>query len=312
MSPLGDGTPPSDHWNVGRVVVLIQQKMSPSTAATLAWSMLHRPEIIRAGRFPMLEKSRGYVHRWPTVALHQHDYEGRIHIGEGQYELRSGDLTLTPAEINSHYHLPRSGYHLCIHFRHTAAAEHNETHALKLPLHLRLGTGSGAIRQRIWWITDLHRRAGHADPRKRALALAAASAGMQELMLTLALLAPEEMPAEPVSSRVEKAMLTLLELIESRLKDALTVPALAEESGLSQNYLARLFRRRYGVAVPHFILLRRMDLARHLLTTSEASVKEIAHEVGLPDMQHFNKQFRRLAGTSPSAYRRAHVAAARD
>ena len=275
-----------------------------NTLATLAWSMLHRPEIVRAGRFPMLEKSHGFIYRAPTVALHQHDYEGRVHIGEGQYELRPGDLTLTPAEIDSHYHLPRDGFHLCIHFRHTAEAEIEDCHALNLPLHLRLGTGSNSIRQRIWWITDLHRRAEHADARKRTLALAAASAGMQELLLTLALLEPEEeSPAEPISSRVEKSMLTLLELIDLRLKEVLAIPELAEASGLSQNYLARAFRRRYGMPVPHFILLRRIELARHLLTTSELTVKQVAHEVGLPDVQHFNKQFRRLAGMSPSAYR---------
>ena len=267
--------------------------------------MLHRPEIVRVGRFPMLEKSRGFIYRSTTVALHQHDYEGRVHIGGGQYELRPGDLTLTPAEIDSHYHLPRDGFHLCIHFRHPAdGAAAGEHHALNLPLHLRLGTGSNSIRQRIWWITDLHRRAEHADARKRTLALAAASAGMQELLLTLALLEPEEeSPAEPVSSRVEKSMLTLLELIDLRLNEVLAIPELAEASGLSQNYLARAFRRRYGMAVPHFILLRRVELARHLLTTSELTVKQVAHEVGLPDVQHFNKQFRRLAGMSPSAYR---------
>ena len=267
--------------------------------------MLHRPEIVRAGRFPMLEKNRGFIYRSPTVVLHQHDYEGRIHIGEGQYELRPGDLTLTPAEIDSHYHLPRDGYHLCIHFRHDEEVQFEAHHALKLPLHLRLGTGSNSVRQRIWWITDLHRRAGHPDPRKRALALAAASAGMQELMLTLALLEPEQLSAEPTSSRVEKAMLRLIEMIETRLKDVLAIPELAAESGLSQNYLARIFRRRYGVAMPHFILLRRIELARHLLTTSEATVTQVAHEAGLPDVQHFNKQFRRLVGMSPSAYRKA-------
>ncbi len=277
-----------------------------ATLQTLAWSMIHRPEIVRAGRFPMLEKSRGFIYRSPTVALHQHDYEGRVHIGTGRYELRPGDLTLTPAEIDSHYHLPRDGFHLCIHFRHTAGEAVEEHHALSLPLHLRLGTGANSIRQRIWWITDLHRRAEHADARKRTLALAAASAGMQELLLTLALLEPEvESPAELVSSRVEKSMLTLLELIDLRLKEVLAIPELAEAAGLSQNYLARAFRRRYGMPVPHFILLRRIELARHLLTTSELTVKQIAHEVGLPDVQHFNKQFRRLAGMSPSAYRKA-------
>ena len=277
--------------------------MEPPSVATLAWSMLHRPEVVRAGRFPVLERHRGFIHRWPTLALHQHDNEGLVHIGDRRYELRPGDLTFTPADTDSHYHMPRDGYHLAIHFRQVEEIRHEAAHALTLPLHLRLGTGSNAIRQRIWSITDLHRRAEHPDPRKRALALAAASAGMQELILSLALLDPVELLAEPTSSRVEKAMLRLIELIETRLNDVLAIPTLAEESGLSQNYLARVFRRRYGVAVPHFILLRRIELARHLLTTSEATVTQVAREVGLPDVQHFNKQFRRLAGVSPSAYR---------
>ena len=141
-------------------------------------------------------------------------------------------------------------------------------HALSLPLHLRLGARSDPIRQRIRWITDLHRRATHADARSRALALAAASAGLQELLLTLALAGPEEPLPEANSSRVETAVRTLVEIVETRLKEPLSVPNLAEEAGLSQNYLAQAFRHRYGLTMPNFILRRRVELACYLLTVS--------------------------------------------
>jgi AraC-like DNA-binding protein len=283
--------------------------MSRESSPTLPWSSRFRPEVVNAGRFPMLEKSCGFVYHSSTIALHQHGYEGRLRIGDTPFELRPGDVTLTPAQVDSVYDLPRNGYHLCIHFRVPAHESPGREPALRLPLHVRLGAGSNSIRQRIWWITDLHRRAGHADPRKRALALAAASAGLQELMLTLALLEPAQ-PSERadgrVSSRLETALAIVVERIENRLKETLAVPALAGEAGLSQNYLARAFRQRYGLAIPRFILLRRIELARHLLATSKASIKQIASEVGLADVQHFNKQFRRLAGVSPSAYRTGH------
>ena len=279
-----------------------------ASRSVLSWSAAHRPEIVSAGCYPVTEHCHGHVYRALTVALHQHDYEGKVHIGEDPYELRAGDLTLTPAGIDSHYHLPRRGFHLCIHFSFTRAAE--EARALDLPCHLRLGAGSTPIRQRIWWITDLYRRAAHSDRHKRALALAAASAGLQELLLTLALSDPLEQLTDTVSSRSENALQTLVEAVEARLNEPLAVPALAEMASLSQNYLARVFRLRYGMTIPHFILRRRMEVARHLLATSKASVKQIAHEVGLPDVQHFNKQFRCLVGTSPTAFRAAQRLAA--
>lgn len=271
---------------------------------TFSWSVLHRPEIVSAGRYPILERSRGHVYHSPdTVALHHHDYEGALRLGPDDYDLRPGDLTLTPAGIESCYDLPRDGHHHCIHFRHLDVSEGEEIHALSLPLHLRLGGGASPIRQRIAWITDLHRRAAHADARKRVLALAAASAGLQELLLTLSLSEPEDALIEPNSSRVESAVRAMVELVEQRLKESFTVPALAEEAGLSQNYLARAFRQRYGVTMPNFILRRRIELACYLLVTSRATVTHIAQEVGLPDVQHFNKQFRKLVGVSPTAYR---------
>ena len=275
-----------------------------SSLASFVWSVLHRPEILTAGRFPMTQKSRGQIYRSSeTVALHQHDYAGGLRIGPHDYALRPGDLTLTPANMDSTYDLPDDGYHLCIHFRHVEIPEAEEIHALNLPLHLRLGAGSSPIRQRIRWITDLHRRAAHTEPRKRMLALAAASAGLQELLLTLALSDPEENLSEPKSSRVESAVRALVEIVENRLKEPLTMPDLAEEAGLSQNYLAQAFRHRYGMTMPNFLLRRRIELACHLLATTRATVKQVAYEVGLPDGQHFNKQFRRLVGISPSAYR---------
>ena len=271
-----------------------------------SWSLLHRPEITAAGRFPVTEKSRGFLRRAADhVTLHHHDYEGALHIGDERFEVRRGDLTLTPANTESLFDLNADGFHLCIHFRHCDIAETEAAHVLNLPLHLRPGSSREMFGERMAWITDLYRRAEHADPARKALALAAASAGLQELLLTLALLAVSTPEDEPMSPKVELAVQTLVTLIEARLRDNLSVPDLADRAQLSQNYLARAFRARYGMTVPHYVLRRRIELARHLLTTSRLSIKQVAAEVGLPDIQHFNKQFRRLAGVSPTAYRAA-------
>lgn len=286
--------------------------MKTDVVSTWSWSVLHRPEIIAAGRYPVLEKSRDFL-RHPTehVALHHHGYEGAVQIGGQRFHLQPGDLTLTPANTASLYDLPGDGFHLCIHFRHVDGP-HAAEHGLSLPLHIRPGLVSEMIGQRMAWITDLYRRAEHADPRRKALALAAASAGLQELILTLSLLDLGLREDEPMSSKVEMAVQTLVGLIEARLRESLSVPDLASEAQLSQNYLARAFRARYGVTVPNYMLRRRIEQAQHLLATSRLSIKQVAAEVGLADIQHFNKQFRRLVKMSPSAFREERARARRE
>ena len=72
---------------------------------------------------------------------------------------------------------------------------------------------------------------------------------------------------------------------------------------MSQNYLSQLFRKQYGVTIQHYTLIRRMEVAKHLLVTTNERVKEIGVRVGLPDAQYFNKVFRRMSGTSPNGCR---------
>ena len=74
---------------------------------------------------------------------------------------------------------------------------------------------------------------------------------------------------------------------------------------MSQNYLARHFRQRFGQTLPRFFLMCRMNEARRLLETTDLSVKAAAARVGMPDAQHFNKQYRRFIGMSPTATRAA-------
>lgn len=46
-----------------------------------------------------------------------------------------------------------------------------------------------------------------------------------------------------------------------------------------------------------------MAQARRLLTESTLSVEEVGRAVGLPDPSYFARQFRRVHGSSPRAWR---------
>jgi transcriptional regulator GlxA family with amidase domain len=95
----------------------------------------------------------------------------------------------------------------------------------------------------------------------------------------------------------------LLALLDERFAEPWTVPQLAETVGMTQDHLARCFRQRMGMTIPRYLLQRRIAHARQLLAITDLPVNRIAARVGLPDAQHFNKQFRLLTGLSPTAIR---------
>lgn len=91
--------------------------------------------------------------------------------------------------------------------------------------------------------------------------------------------------------------------IESRLDDPPEVAELARRVGLSGAHLRRLFRAELGLGVKPWIQRRRSERARHLLVHTNRSVRDIADELGIADLQRFNKLIRRQFGLPPSRLR---------
>jgi AraC-like DNA-binding protein len=243
--------------------------------------------------------NRTFIHG--TLALHLHDYHGVMWIGSRRFALEPGDVTLSPGgKIPSRYALEESGQHLCVHVRRMEF----KGLAIELPLHVRLGPAAAEARERIWRVVDHHRQAG---PRENSPAACAASSALQELLLWLHLRG-ERATGPHRGSHVDEAVRKLEQAIETQLTKPMLLADLTAGLGLSTDYLARAFAHRYGMRLQHYILLRRIELARHLLVSSAQPVSEVGRQVGLPDPQYFNKQFRRIAGLSPLAYRLQHAA----
>lgn len=91
--------------------------------------------------------------------------------------------------------------------------------------------------------------------------------------------------------------------IDIHLTETISVSALACSLRTSQTHLNRLFKAAIGHTVGEYIRGRRMEWARHLLVHTTMPIKAIAHQIGIPDTQHFNKTVRRYFGHSPSALR---------
>ena len=272
-------------------------RASSFRSKSMPWPLHALPVVRIAGRFPLDDFGFSYGYRSTTHALHIYDYAGAIQIGAKRFAIRAGDVTLTPAGVVSRYDVADPGHHWCVHFE----AAPPDGQSARLPLHCSPGPAREFAIERLTRIARLHAQSEARGAMKK-LARAAASAALQELLLSLALYSsrPERAPRR---RRSDDAIEKLISLLDTRFTEPLSVPQLARQVGLAQNYLARQFRSRFGMTIPRYLLSRRIGHARHLLLNTDMPVGRIAARVGYPDAQHFNKQFRRLTGSSPTGLR---------
>jgi AraC family transcriptional regulator len=96
----------------------------------------------------------------------------------------------------------------------------------------------------------------------------------------------------------------LLEYIEDHLADDINVSDLSHAAGIPITEVNSGLRVATGFAPWQFVLLRRVERAKNLLTTSRRAMSEIALECGFSSSQHFATAFKKQVGTTPSVYRR--------
>ena len=127
-------------------------------------------------------------------------------------------------------------------------------------------------------------------------------AGCSQLIhhLLCMLLLNEEGAPRAESSRVAQA----IRYMRQHLAEPVTVEDVAHAVNLSPSHFSREFKSRTGYSPYEYLVLRRIDEAKHLLTTSELSVTEIAYQVGYNSKENFIHAFQKNVGVSPGLFRR--------
>ena len=108
-------------------------------------------------------------------------------------------------------------------------------------------------------------------------------------------------PPPPEGASLEPVMRWL----EQNANAVLTLRQIARRAAMSTRTLARRFREQTGTTPLQYLLAARVRKGQHLLETTDASVEEIASRVGFGSATTFRTSFRKVAGTSPRAYRGA-------
>jgi AraC family transcriptional regulator len=96
----------------------------------------------------------------------------------------------------------------------------------------------------------------------------------------------------------------VVDYIENHLTEKTTISELAALLDLTRFHFIRAFKQVVGMPPHKFMVLRRIDRAKELLERGDISVTEVASQAGFNSITQLTKAFRRVVGTTPSAFRR--------
>lgn len=219
-------------------------------------------------------------------ALHFYPYEAELLIDGVPFPIKPGFAGITYPNGRSEYHYDHPVRHLYAHFSLPAT-----TPTYDVPLMQDVGAQfpalNSAFEQAVGFFATQPRRA---------------EARLWDILWELA-----HPPIAHQPARRHPALDRACSIIELNLSEPLEIPTLARSVGLSHNHLLRLFRASFGTTVVGFIQGRRVERSKHLLLYSDLPIKVIAAEVGIPDLQLFNKTIRRVLGASPRQVRERHT-----
>lgn len=73
---------------------------------------------------------------------------------------------------------------------------------------------------------------------------------------------------------------------------------------LDKSYIIYIFRSEFGITPKQYILKKKVEAAKSLITDPAVCTKEIAEMLNFSSTQHFSSVFKRICGVSPDMYRK--------
>lgn len=95
----------------------------------------------------------------------------------------------------------------------------------------------------------------------------------------------------------------IVDYISWRIRDNIRVSEIAAYFGYNEKYITTFFKRTGGTSLKSYILNRKMELAKAMLTDTNLPIAQIGYDIGFSDNHNFSSAFKKVTGQSPSGYR---------
>ncbi|MBV9893933.1 MAG: helix-turn-helix transcriptional regulator [Chloroflexi bacterium] len=226
---------------------------------------------------------------WEAVPIH----EGDLFLTPGggdAYELRWRSLARAPIEA-LHLHLSRDLF-----------ARSAEQVADRDPARLTLKELSG-FRDPLLTEMGLALRQSVVQRTASGVLYAETAAHMLVVHLLTHYLTTDIRLKEYTSGLSRRQMARVTEYVVAHLAEPLSLERLAQQVGYSAYHFAQLFRATTGATPHQFVLSKRFERAKHLLTQTKLSLSQVTFEVGFQSQSHFTHAFVSHFGVTPRQYR---------
>ena len=106
------------------------------------------------------------------------------------------------------------------------------------------------------------------------------------------------------SAQKDSRIQTVADFLDTYYAFRITVEQAASTVHLSEKYVCKKFKQRFGIPPQQYLLRARMQRAKWLLTATQLQIGEIAASVGYLSALNFSAAFKKHYGLSPSAFRK--------
>ncbi|MFC0216247.1 helix-turn-helix domain-containing protein [Paenibacillus chartarius] len=96
----------------------------------------------------------------------------------------------------------------------------------------------------------------------------------------------------------------VFDYVEVNLDGKISVEEASRAANVSYYYFVKFFKKTLGMTFMDYVNLKKIKRAEKLLLTRPISVAEVGEQIGMPNMAHFYKMFRKYNRCSPNEFRR--------
>lgn len=106
------------------------------------------------------------------------------------------------------------------------------------------------------------------------------------------------------STRIPKECALVKRYLDANYAQPITLDSLAESTHINKFYLSHTFTKYLGMSPITYLIQRRLQISRDMLTQTDHSIAEIASSTGFASQSYFSQIFRKFSGMSPNQYRK--------